>query len=352
MTKDLLNFRSPSWMWESGDVDDVVMTTKVRLSRNIKNFPFPHKMSPTQVEKMMRDLSAHLSQQSEFVWNEWNQLSHHQKRLFLERKMISAQQALDQLKIVGVSQDENAFFYTNQGDHFSFYGLAGGWNWSAALLRAQQPWQVIKPCFQWARHKDFGWVGADPLNWGANLKISVLIHLPALEEMGEVVEVFDLVEEARLSLRGVSTFDKRSLGNLFLISTVGSTGKAILDLKTDMSEVIKEIHMREKRARKLLLQDAKSQLLDKIFRAYGTLEHAYLITEQESLDCLSYLRLGINLGILNSVPLSRINRLYYWVLRGHLLFDMKDSNAPHLDEEHERAKLIQEELKEGRKDDV
>lgn len=347
MTDRLFQVPFPEWMGERGRLGEVAVSTRVRLGRNLEELPFPNRLTAEELDRLMRSLEQLLEGGLGLRWAPWGSLPIHQKRLALERRLLSAQQALEDVRIVGVTDDENGCFLTNSGDHFAFLGFSGGWNWSLALLRAQGVWRAFEPSFRWARHDRYGWLGADPLYWGPNLRVTVTIHLPALEETGRIVQVLDRIEESRLTLRGLSSLDKRSLGDLYLVATGPTTGRSVLELVRELEDVLREVAALEAAARSALWRDSRIQVLDRIGRSLGILRGAHLLPEQEAFACLSQLRLGVNLGILKGEALSRIDRLYYGILRGHLMFDVAEEDAAEATEERLRAAFVKEILAEG-----
>ncbi len=339
-------------MWEEGEYSKIVLSTKVLFGRNISGYPFPNRFSSEQREEFRSFVAHHFPTLKNIRWSLWQKLPHQQKRLALERKMLSGQQALGEIGFLGMDSLENSYFFTEFYDHFDFIGLAGGWNWTSALIRARKIWRQIRPFYTWARHPLYGWIGPDPLFWGNGLRLTVTVHLPALEETGNIVQVFDLVEESRLSFRGLVSFDKRSLGDLYVIGTGPTTGKAMNEMLKELEEVLSMLTALEEKAQHSLWLNETVRIRDKVLRSYGILTHACLLPEEEAFECLSSLRLGVNLGIIKGVTLATINRLYYGILKGHLSFDLTGDDSPLEPEEELRAAFVKKVLMEGVDEDV
>lgn len=284
-------------------------------------------------------------------WAPWSSLSLQQRRIALERGLLTSQQSLAEDLILAIPEGENEALLALGQDHFAFLGLAGGWNWALALRRALRLWNAMKMDFEWAHSPKYGWIGPSPKAWGPALRLSVLIQVPALEESGGIYELLELAEERRLSLRGHTSGGNRSLADVYEVSSGPTTDREVLDLVEELDSFLDQAEALERAAGERLLKTSRWTICDRVHRSLGILERACLLDEEESLELLSRLRLGLNLGILESVALQQINRLYYGVRTAHLSLQLAEELPP-LEEGRKRAEFVRQELKKGRDDGV
>ena len=190
----------------------------------------------------------------------------------------------------------------------------------------------------------WGYLTACPTNVGTGMRASIMIHLPALVMTKRIGKVLESVARINFAVRGLYGEGTEASGNFFQISNQITLGHSEQELVDDIDRVIKQFIEYEKRARELLLKNSRHQLEDKIWRAYGVLANARIISSLEAIGFLSVVRLGVNLSIIKKVDIKSINELFITTQPAHLQkIEGKDLNPQERD--LKRAELIRSKLR-------
>ncbi|GEM_PF-4176063 len=348
MKSSLFQALHPDWVSEAGNFQEVIMSTRLRLSKNIVDYPFPNQMNINQKAKFLNSVKVYLEKfQKDHVWNEFGNLSALQKKLTTERRLIHTSQILDSSQIICLGNKENEAVTTSGVDHFQFIGFSGGWNWSKAYERVSSLWEKWSESWNWAYKEGLGWLSCEPKNLGSGIKISVIAHLPALEMSGKLIDAMELAEENRLIFRGFAGGGDKSRGCIYQISTGASTGKSVNDLAEELHEWVSKLNAMETHERENLKSRSFNHIEDLVCRALGMLIHARMMSEEEALEHLSYLRFGVLVGIFKNISMGEINRLYYGIQRGHLMFWAEARNLQTTDWDRMRSTYLRDSLKDG-----
>jgi protein arginine kinase len=311
------------WLRGSGPMSDIVISSRIRLARNLGGHRFLSRCSRPQrqeIEQLLRQtiLGAQLAPQMLYV-----DLEHApdiDRELLVERHLISKPHAAAEgARGVAVGESETLSIMVNEEDHLRIQVLRSG-------LQLDEAWQQITAIddklegqLDFAYHATFGYLTACPTNIGTGIRVSVMLHLPALKLTGEIEKVFRAAKDMRLAVRGLYGEGTEATGDFYQVSnqtTLGKTEEEIIgDFKRD---VIPRIITYEQHARKTLLNDRTAALDDKVYRALGTLRSARLMAGEETLFLLSHLRMGVNLGRLKDVDVKTINELFLLTQRAHL----------------------------------
>ncbi|MGA2500193.1 MAG: protein arginine kinase [Tepidisphaeraceae bacterium] len=319
---DLTN-HAGEWLRGSGPMSDVVISSRIRLARNLSGFPFLSRASRHQkqaLEKQLRDviLSANIAPQLLYV--DLDQAPELDRTLLVERHLISKPHAsAEGARGVAISADETASIMINEEDHLRIQVLRSG-------LQLEETWEQINAIddaveakLDYAFHPRFGYLTACPTNVGTGIRVSVMLHLPALKLTGEIEKVFRAAKDLKLAVRGLYGEGTEATGDFYQISNQTTLGKAEDDIIGDFRlHVIPRIIDYEIHARKTLVQDRALALDDKICRALGLLRSARLLASEETMFLLSHLRLGVNMGRVKDVDLQTINELFLLTQPAHL----------------------------------
>jgi protein arginine kinase len=193
-------------------------------------------------------------------------------------------------------------------------------------LQLEEPWQqinriddLLESKLDFAFHPRYGYLTACPTNVGSGLRVSVMLHLPALKLTGEIEKVFRAAKDLRLAVRGLYGEGSEATSDFYQISNQTTLGKTEEEIIDDFKqEVIPKIIDYETQARRMLLNDRTVQLDDKVQRALGLLRSSRLITSEETLFLLSHLRMGVNLGRIKDVDIRTLNDLFLMTQPAHL----------------------------------
>ena len=319
---DLTN-HAGEWLRGNGPMSEIVISSRIRLARNVAACPFLSKCSRaqrTQVEHKVRDtiLGAQISPQTLYV--DLEQAPEIDRLLLVERHLISKPHAsAEGSRGVAVSENESIAIMVNEEDHLRIQALRSGLQLEEAWEQINKVDDALEATLDYTFHPRFGYLTACPTNVGTGIRVSVMLHLPALKLTGEIEKVFRAAKDMRLAVRGLYGEGTEATGDFYQISNQTTLGKAEEEIISDFKHVVvPKIIDYEHHARKTLLNDRTVALDDKVFRALGILRSARHMTSEETLGHLSHLRMGVNLGRVKDVDLQKINELFLLTQPAHL----------------------------------
>jgi len=220
---------------------------------------------------------------------------------------------------VAVGDSENVSIMVNEEDHLRLQVLRSGLQLEEAWEQINKIDDALEAKLDWAFSPRFGYLTACPTNVGTGIRVSVMLHLPALKLTGEIEKVFRAAKDMRLAVRGLYGEGTEATGDFYQISNQTTLGKTEDDIISDFKHlVIPKIIDYEVHARKTLVNDKTVALDDKVCRALGVLRSARLIASEETLQLLSHLRMGVNLGRIKELDIRTINELFLLTQSAHL----------------------------------
>ncbi len=318
-----LTSQAGEWLRGSGPMSEVVISSRVRLARNVKGYPFLTCASRAQrreLENRIRDtiLDAELAPQTLYV--DLEQASDVDRELLVERHLISKHQAAAEgARGVAIGQDENLSIMVNEEDHLRLQVLRSGLQLDEAWEQINHVDDVLEEELEFAYHNRFGYLTACPTNIGTGIRVSVMLHLPALKLTGEIEKVFRAAKDMKLAVRGLYGEGTEATGDFYQISNQTTLGKDESEILDDFKHhVIPRIIDFEHHARRTLRGERAVALDDKVFRALGVLKSARLLSSDETLFLLSHLRMGVHLGRVKDVEIKTLNELVLMTQPAHL----------------------------------
>ena len=318
-----LTSQAGEWLRGSGPMSEVVISSRIRLARNVAGFPFLSKISRgkrRELEAKVRDaiLDAQLADQTLYV--ELNDAPQVDRDLLVERHLISKQHANgDGARGVAVGEGENVSIMVNEEDHLRIQVLRTGLQLDEAWEQIDDVDDVLEEALDFAFHPRFGYLSACPTNVGTGIRVSVMLHLPALKLTGEIEKVFRAAKDMKLAVRGLYGEGTEATGDFYQISNQTTLGKQEEEILGDFKHtVIPKIIDYEHHARRTLLNERTIALDDKVHRALGLLRSARMISSEEVLHLLSHLRMGINLGRIKGIDVATVNELFLMTQPSHL----------------------------------
>ncbi|KAB7666111.1 protein arginine kinase [Bacillus sp. B1-b2] len=339
-----------SWMCSEGPESDIVLTSRVRLARNIQNIKFPLLYSNeeatevyTQVENQLISQTVEPFGQLECLrMSELNQL---EKRVLVEKHLISPQLANDSsYGGVILSENEEISIMINEEDHIRIQCIKPGLQVLEALEEANQIDDIIEESIDYAFHGEMGYLTSCPTNIGTGLRASVMMHLPGMVLTQQMNRIIPAIQQLGLVVRGIYGEGSEALGNIFQISNQITLGRTEQDIIEDLKSVVTQLIEQEKVARNALVKTSNIQLEDRVFRSYGILLNSRIMETKEAAKCLSDVRLGIDLGYIKNVSKSILNELMILTQPGFLQLYAGEQMNPN-DRDIRRASLIRERLK-------
>ncbi|MFW6162861.1 MAG: protein arginine kinase [Planctomycetota bacterium] len=314
--------RAGEWLRGNGPQSDIVMSTRVRLARNVAGYPFTTRLDPGRQAELTETLRHHIVDGSivpETHYFNLNVVQELERRLLVERHLISKEHEEGSGdRGVVVERRESIAIMINEEDHLRIQVLRSGFDLDDAWTTAHDIDAAIASHVAYAYSERLGYLTACPTNVGTGMRVSVMLHLPALEMTKQLEKVFHAVAKINLAVRGLYGEGTQAAGNFYQISNQVTLGKTEESTLREIRGTIPQITQYEQRARQILLEQNRQQVEDRVWRAYAMLRAARTISSGETMALLSHLRLGINLGIIENVDIEAINQLFVRTLPAHL----------------------------------
>lgn len=319
--KTLINHPA-DWMQGSGPHSDVVMTSRVRLARNLRGFPFPgysQEFQRQELLKLARPVVESLPQMKEHYSEDYAAISKIKKQVLVERHLISREHAARASGCaVVVDGSQNISIMINEEDHFRIQGIRPGLNLRSAWELVDQVDSEMETHLPYAFDKELGYLTACPTNVGTGMRASVMLHLPALALTEQINPVIKAVGKIGLAVRGLYGEGTEALGNLFQISNQHTLGEKEAEIIASIERVIERVVTSEMNARQKLMEENSIMLRDQVGRAFAILAHAHILTSKEALNLLSMLRLGADLDLVQACDRSLLDLLLLEIQPAHL----------------------------------
>jgi len=315
-----------SWLDASGEHSDVVLSTRIRLARNVDGFAFTGRARDGErlrVLAQVRDAVREVPSLQRGVLVRVDELPSSDRLLLHERHLVSKELAgLDAQHPVrsgaALFLGDDVGVMINEEDHLRLQSLRSGFALRGAWAAVQQLDRELGIRVPFAFHPEFGFLTACPTNVGTGMRASVLIHLPGLVLTKEMSKVLASLQQMGLTYRGLYGEGSEVVGNFFQISNQTTLGKSEDELLGQLQEVVKKVIASEEEARRLLLRDAGYIIEDKVWRAYGTLRYARSLTFDEAMNYLSGVRLAVSLKLITGLSVYTLNKLLIFSQLAHL----------------------------------
>lgn len=342
MKVDTLLEQHSGWL-ESGPEEGPVISSRVRLARNLHDTTFPGWASKDVRNRVWNEMILafdSLADSAQFFRWRMDELQPLERELLFERHLISAELA-ERKDGSGlfVSQDECRAVMVNEEDHIRLQSLQPGLNLQAAWNAAAALDDNLENSLTYAFSSKLGYLTACPSNVGTGLRASVMLHLPGLCLTEEIKPVVNAVSKIGLAVRGLWGEGSEASGHMFQMSNQITLGKTEAEIIAHLEQIVLEVIEHEKNARIRLMENKQIRVHDHIGRAYGILAHAAMMNSSEALDLLSGLRLGIDLGLMPEVRRRDIDKLLIKIQPAHLQRDAGASLSPE-ERDIKRAQLI------------
>jgi protein arginine kinase len=337
MNLDDLIQTSGEWLRGTGPESDIVMSSRIRLARNVASFPFANRASAYQkseIEGLLRDKVARLEIEPRLEYINIPTLSPLDRQFLVERQLISRELAATEgPRGVAVTPRETISVMINEEDHLRLQVMRSGFTLDEAWQDIDHVDDLLEARVCYAFSDEFGYLTACPTNVGTGMRASVMLHLPALVLTKQIEKVFRALQKINLAVRGLYGEGSRASGDFYQISNQVTLGKSETQILNEIREVIPQIITYERQARNAMIRESRQATQDRVSRAHGTLCSATMMTSEETMDLLSSVRLGVNLGLLEDVNIGTVNELFIHTQPAHLqklrgaLLDGEERNA-------------------------
>jgi protein arginine kinase len=310
------------WMTGGQGEHGAVLTSRIRLARNLRSHPFPGWAKRDQraaALDLMRPAVEALAPMKGAFSHELGDLTSVQKQVLVERHLISREHAARGDGSAAVIERRQSFsLMLNEEDHLRMQAIRPGLQLTAAYNALSELDTELESSLEFAFDPTLGYLTTCPTNLGTGLRASAMLHLPGLVLSDQIGQVLQAVNKIGLAVRGLYGEGTESLGNLYQISNQSTLGESEETIIRRLERVISQVSNHEQNAREKLLEDDPEMVADKIGRAYGTLRHAHIIDSKEALNHLSLLRLGGTLGFFSPETVMLCDTLLMDIQPAHL----------------------------------
>ncbi|MDD3642106.1 MAG: protein arginine kinase [Candidatus Krumholzibacteria bacterium] len=341
MTKELQELlRTPAaWLRENAEQSEMVLSSRIRLARNLESRTFTHCADQAElaaVRSEVRSAIAEAPSMAGALLIDMDETSEPERMVLAERRLISQEMVRSYVnRSLAVLPRETLSVMINEEDHLRLQSFACGLSLADAFTRLNVLDDELDGALEFAFSEQFGYMTACTTNVGTGLRASAMVHLPGLVHNGDIRQVIDGLRHVKLSVRGSYGEGSEVTGNFFQISNSITLGLSEPDIVSSMESHVRKVLEFEQKARDALLKEARSLLEDKVWRSYGILRSARLLTSREAMGMISYLRLGVGLGMITDVTLADVNEMLIMIQPMHLQFLYDKVMAP---EERDRSR--------------
>lgn len=335
------------WMAGGDGHGGAVLTSRIRLARNLRGMPFPgwaKRPQRGEALKQLRPAVEALPIMKDAFSQELGQLDSVQKQVLVERHLISREHAARSDGSAAVIERRQRFsLMLNEEDHLRMQAIRPGLRLSEAHQALDELDSELEGELQYAFDSKLGYLTTCPTNLGTGMRASVMLHLPGLVLSDQIGQVLQAVNKIGLAVRGLYGEGTESLGNLYQISNQSTLGESEADIIRRLERVIAQVAEHERNAREKLIEDDPAMVADKVGRAYGLLRHSHLMDSKEALNLLSLLRLGGSLEWFPNDSAALCDQLLMDIQPAHLQLHAGRKLAP---EERDaiRAKIVRDRL--------
>jgi len=314
--------RPGQWLYGEGPENDIVISSRIRLARNITGFPFlvrSNEQDRTQVRETLRKIMPGLFPGKDADFVDLQKTPSIDRLFLLERQLISREIAeTDGPRAVIIDRSERFSIMVNEEDHLRIQSVTSGLDLKKVWALMNELDDCLESRVNFAFHEKWGYLTACPTNVGTGMRVSVMLHLPALVVTKEIEKVFRSLQKVNLAVRGMYGEGSQALGDFFQISNQVTLGKTEEELIQRVSDIIPQIISYERQARDFLRKEKLDMILDRSSRAVGVLSTARTISSEEAMDHLSNIRLGVNMGLLETPNIPTVNDLLLHIQPAHL----------------------------------
>lgn len=330
-----------NWYLQNGKDSDVVISSRVRLARNLADFPFKDKAKQEDLEqilKKIKEIVPSIGYGLKYI--ELRNIDNITKLTLIENHLISPEFATNKNGAILINDEENICIMINEEDHIRIQVFSSGQELEELLNLAIEIDEKIDGLVTYATNEKYGYLTSCPTNVGTGLRASVMVHLPALTLTGNIEKVLNVVNNFGMNIRGVYGEGTQSKGNIYQISNNQSLGLIEKEIIKNIKTITEKVIEQERLARKYLTK-RQIDLEDRVYRAYGILANAMKLSSEECRKLLSDVKLGTDLGIIKELDDMKVSKLETYTKPGNLQkYLAKELDA--YDKDIERSKVVKQ----------
>ncbi len=338
-----------NWLEGEGKEKDIVLSSRIRLARNIEDIKFPHLMTVPDAKRVIKIVEDAIinneNTDTSFELFEIEKLSQLERNIFVEKHIISPS-LLEKptLSAFLLRKDEKATIMVNEEDHIRMQVLLPGFNLEEGWEISNNIDDLLESHTRYAFDERFGYLTCCPTNVGTGLRASVMLHLPGLVLTGYINQVLQAVSQIGLTVRGLYGEGSSALGNIFQISNQTTLGESEEDIIQKLRSIVLQIITKERHAMLGLLNNKKIEIEDKVYRSLGILQNSRIISSKESMELLSNVRMGINMNLIKDIDLNTVNNLMIETQPANIQ-NQSEHELTVAERDVKRSELIREKMK-------
>jgi protein arginine kinase len=339
------------WLKGRGPEHDIVISTRVRLARNLRGYPFTVRATPVQREELLIAVNealkaVHLDRS--VIALKLGEVPEVLRDVLVERHLISRELAsAEGPRAVVFGRGEMLSIMVNEEDHLRLQWIKSGFDIDRAFGALRKVDMALEKHLPYATSAKYGYLTACPTNVGTGIRVSVMVHLPALTLKDHVQKVFKAAEKMNHAIRGLYGEGTRAFGDFYQVSNQATLGRSEEEIVESVKAILPKVLEYERRMRGQLFTEERAMLEDRVFRALATLKSARMLNVQEMMSHLSLLRLGIDLGIVHDIKTETVNEIFILGQPSHLQREEGREMAPN-ERDQKRAELVRSRLAAGR----
>lgn len=311
-----------SWLDADGEESEIIMSSRVRVARNLYEHRFTHHCDNEELSEILSDASRAVGQTPTFAKSQFigmGEVSTLDRQFLVERHLVSREFLLNSAnRGLVVTSSEDVCVMLNEEDHLRLQAYGSGLNLTGTYAKVNRLDNELTEVLDIAFNERYGYLTACPTNVGTGMRVSVLIHLPGLVHTKEINKLLESLGKLNHTMRGFYGEGSDVMGNFFQLSNSATLGASEEEIIKNLREMATKVVGFERKAREMLLSKARSLLEDKVWRAYGLLRYAYSVSTKEALSLISAVRLGVGVGIVKDVSIKTLNHLLIYTQPAHL----------------------------------
>ena len=309
-----------NWYLENGKDSDIIISSRIRLARNIKEFPFKIKMTKEDKNKLLEKvkfITPSIGYNLKFLY--LKDMDDITKMSLVEKHILSPEIALnkEQDSAILINDEENICIMINEEDHIRLQVFTSGLDLQNTLNLAIEIDEKLNEMLGFSASEKYGFLTACPTNVGTGLRASVMVHLPALKITGNLSKLLHIVNSFGMTIRGAYGEDSKAKSDIYQISNNQTLGITEKEIVTNLENITKKVMEQERLARKYLAKNS-DDLEDKVYRSFGILTNARKLTSEETDNLLSDIKLGTDLGIIEELNDNKVKELMLYTKPANL----------------------------------
>jgi protein arginine kinase len=310
------------WLAGNGPESDIVISSRIRLARNFADYPFIRKCNAKDQRSIIKEFRQKLKGftlggNQEFV--DLESLEEIDRQFLMERQIISRELSeTEGSRGVLIDNSEQFSVMVNEEDHLRIQIMQSGLDLKTAWKKVNSIDDAIESQIKLSFSDTLGYLTACPTNVGTGLRVSVMLHLPALVVTKQMDKVFRSFQRINVAVRGLFGEGSQFMGDFYQVSNQITLGRSEEELIQQVREIIPVLIEYERKAREFMMNEKQRDLHDDVSRALGILSTARKISSEETMSYLSKVRLGVNLKLISDVPIETVNKLFIHTQPAHL----------------------------------